>query len=214
MFVKVKLLAMAVLLVVALFFAFALGYSWHWLVCAAILFSWLGDALLAHFEPLTRKMQDPFIAGMGSFAVAHIMYCIAFSKSLAGIPLLHNRTPGMYFGFELIGVLLPLYLLAGLFFWVLFVFRSKHTWDMKIATLLYGLLLSGMAACAAAASCTGVSYAWPLMAGGILFMISDGLIAAHMFADKLPNPKQYDFAVWGTYLPAQILLVWGTSWLY
>lgn len=214
MFVKVKLIAMAVLLVIALFFAFAIGYSWQWLVCAAVLFSWLGDMLLARFEPLASKVHDPFIAGMGSFAVAHIMYCIAFSRSMSGMPALHVRTPGMYYGIELIGMLLPVYLLIGLFFWVWIVFRSKQTWDIKIATLLYCLLLSGMAACAAAAACTGVSFVWPLMTGGILFMISDGFIAAHIFADKLLRPKQYEIAVWGTYLPAQILLVLGASRLY
>lgn len=198
----------------SLFFAFALGHSWHWLVFLAMLFSWIGDAMLAHFEPVSRRVSDPFIAGMGSFGVAQLLYCVAFYQSLSGMQALHMRVPGEIIGVELLPVLLPVYILVGLLYWVWTVFRSRQPWDLKGATLVYCLLLSTMAAFAACASFTGVSFVWQLMLGGLLFMISDGCIGAHIFRERLQNERRYNLIVWITYLPAQLLLVIGAARLY
>lgn len=214
MFVRLKLTAMGVLLTLAIVMAFAIQHPWQWLVCGALAFSWLGDALLARFAPLTRRLSDPFVAGMGAFAVAQIFYIIAFWQSMRGMPLLHARIPGMPLGIELVGSLLPAYILLGLLVWVWMIYRSDRPKDLKIAALVYCILLCSMGAFAASAAFTGDRVVLPLIFGGLLFMISDGFIAERVFAGRLENEKLYELAVWGTYLPAQILLWLGTSWLY
>lgn len=211
---RLKLISMGILVAVSIFVAFAVGHAWQWLVCLALVFSWLGDALLARYAPLTRNIRDPFVAGMGAFAVAQIVYTIAFWLSIKGMPQLRMRVPGYYLGAEVLLALLPVYILLGLLCWVWVVMRSKKPGDLKGAALVYCLLLSTMAGFAASAAFTGASVAWPLIAGGALFMISDGLIALRLFAGRFPNERRYELAVWGTYLPAQILLLLGTSWLY
>lgn len=211
---RVKLIASGLVWLFSLLVAIDVFRAWQWLVCLALAFSWLGDALLARYEPLTRKIRDPFIAGMGAFAIAQVVYIIAFSMSLKGMPLLHARIPGYLLGIELLGSVTPIYLLAGVLFWLLVVCRSDKDANLKAATLVYCLLLCTMAAHAFCAAFTGVFTAWPLILGGILFMISDGCIAMRIFKDRLADPKRYEIAVWGTYLPAQICLLWGAAVLY
>lgn len=210
----IKLCSMGILLAIGIVFGFAIRHPWQWVVCLALLFSWLGDALLAHFEPLTRKMSDPFIAGMGAFALAQISYIIAFNLSIRAMPTLHKPTPGMYLGADVLGLILPVYILFGLLFWMLIVLRSPRTWDLKIAALVYCCLLCTMGGFAASAAFTGTAVIWQLIAGGILFIVSDGIIAARVFGDRFENERRYDMLVWATYLPAQILLLIGTGRLY
>lgn len=211
---RLKLIGMGCLLVIALFFAFALRHAWQWLVCLALAFSWMGDALLARFDPISRHVPDPFIAGMGAFALAQIAYTIAFWRSMVAMPQLHMRVPGLRFGLEVLPAILPVYVLFGLLFWIWTVMRADKPWDLKIATLVYCILLSTMAGFAASAAFVGNGFVWPLMAGGTLFLVSDAIIAAHLFRGSIHDEKRYDFAVWATYLPAQILLMLGTSSLY
>lgn len=210
----IKLTAIGMLFCVALAMAILSSHAWHWLVALALGFSWFGDAFLAHFEPLTRKVKDPFLAGMTSFALAQIVYSIAFWLSMQGMPTLHARLPGMYIGAEVVIALWPMYVLVAVLAWVWFIMRADQPRVIKIGTLIYSILLSTSAALAGSAAFTGTMVAWPLLAGGILFMISDGLIAAHEFGGRIENQKKYDFLVWATYLPAQVLLFLGSSWLY
>lgn len=215
MYVRLKLIAMGVVFVVSIFMAFAVNHLWQWLVVLALAFSWLGDALLAHWYPLTRRIPDPFVPGMGAFAVAQIIFTIAFWQSMRHMPQLRTPLPGYYTGIEVVGALWPIYVMAGIFFWALFVLRStRQTKDIKIAALVYAILLTNMAAFAAAAAHTGTGTIWQLIAGGLLFVISDGIIAAHIFAGRIENEKVYDFAVWATYFPAQVLLMLGAAQLY
>lgn len=214
MLVRVKLLLMGLLCLAAVYFASARGHAWHWLVCAALGLSWLGDAMLAHYPPVAGKVRDPFIAGMGFFALAHMAYIAAFALSLSGMPLLRMRIPGALLGSELIPGLLPVYLLLGLLFWVLFILRTPQPGPVKAAVLVYAELLCAMGAFACGASFTGVSFVWLLPLGGLLFIVSDGVIALHVFHDRIESERRYEAAVWCTYLPAQVLLLLGTSFLY
>lgn len=209
-----KLISIGILFCVSLAMAILSSNSWHWFAAAALGFSWFGDAFLAHFEPFTRNMKNPFMVGMGMFALAQICYITSFWRSIQGMPLLRMAVPGIPQGMEVLLSVLPVYLLVGIFFWVLMVMRSNNPGYLKLGTLLYCLLLSTMGAFACAASFTGAFIAWPLMLGGILFIVSDGLIAAHEFAGRISNERRYDFFVWATYLPAQVLLFVGSSWLY
>ncbi|MCL1963897.1 MAG: lysoplasmalogenase [Firmicutes bacterium] len=212
---KLKLIGMGVLFFIAFVLACVRGHAWHWLVCLALGLSWVGDANMACVQPHGEGEIDPsFLKGMGAFALAQIAYIAAFATSLAGVPALHARVPGNAVGAELIGAMLPIYLLAGLLFWVLIVLKAEQPFSLKAAVLVYAMLLWAMAACACAAAFMGTKVVWPLILGGTLFIVSDGSIAAHEFQGRIADAKRYEIIVWGTYVPAQILLMLGASWLY
>ncbi len=212
---RIKLTASGLVAAAGLFLAFAYGHPWHWLVFVALVFSWFGDALLAGFAPLVRRIGsvDPFLCGMGAFALAQLTYAIAFGRSLFDVPLLHMGIPGYPLGIQILPWALPVYILAGVFFWVWTAFRSDKPGVMKYAVLAYCVLLTSMGALAFSAAFTGYSFAWPLPLGGVLFILSDGVIAQRIFRGKFPSDRQYEGLVWGTYLPAQILLMIGVTWL-
>lgn len=212
--VKIKLSLTGALLLVSVMLAAMRGHPWHWLVCAALGVSWVGDAMLSRYWPVAGLVPDPFIGGMGAFAVAQVLYIIAFAKSLAGMPEIHLAYPGWITGLSLVDNLLPVYLLIGLMFWVWIVLRTDRDWTLKIGTLVYCCLVTAMAAVACAAAFTGVSIVWPLPLGGLLFIASDMVIAVHLFQEKIASEKRYEAIVWGTYFPAQLLLMLGASWLY
>lgn len=214
MVTRVKLVGMGLILSLSVALAAARGHPWHWLVCTALGFSWLGDAMLAHYPPVAGRVRDPFIAGMGFFALAQIMYILAFRQSLAGMPLLRMRLPGAPIGLEVIGAVLPVYVLAAAAFWVFVVLRAERSWTLKIAAFAYSVLLSAMAAFACAAAFTGASFAWPLLLGGTLFLVSDAAISLRIFMDRLSRERTYQWVVWGTYIPAQLCLLIGASMLY
>jgi len=211
---KVKLTVTGLLMAAAAAVAGLRQAPWHFLVCTALGFSWFGDALLAGYRPIVGRIRDPFVAGMAAFACAQVAYIMAFRRSMTGMPLRHARIPGEYLGAEVLPGLLLLFLLIGLLFWVVVVFRSPEPAILRGATLAYGLLVSAMAAHAASAAFTGSVFAWPLLFGGVLFLVSDCAIALNIFGRRLQDVKVFEAIVWGTYLPAQALLLLGTSWLY
>ncbi len=214
MAVRVKLTGMALVLLASVILAWARGLPWHWLVCAALGFSWLGDAMLGYYPPVIGKIRDPFVTGMGMFSLAQITYTIAFGISLSQMPQRHMRLPGAILGADIIGSLLPVYLLAGVFFWAVTALKSKRPWPLKIAALVYAELVCIMAAYACAAAFTGTTFVWPLILGGLLFIASDGVIALRIFQERFPNDLRYEIAVWVTYVPAQLCLLLGAFWLF
>ena len=214
MSVRLRLMGMGLVLFVATVFAYARNMPWHWLTCTALGFSWLGDAMLLRYPPIVGRTRDPLTLGMGAFALAQVAYVVAFAWSLSAMPGLHTKVPGMLLGKDLIGSLLPVFLLFGVLCWVLLVFRTQQGRAVKVAVLLYGELLCAMAAYATAAAFTGVNLVWSLPLGGILFIISDGVIAAHTFQGRFANEKRYEIIVWATYVPAQLLLLLGMSLLH
>lgn len=214
MSVRIKLSLTGGLLVLSVVLASIRGYPWQWMICAALGASWVGDAMLSRYWPVSGLVKDSFIAGMGAFWVAQVLYIIAFSLSLSGMPDLHLAYPGWAVGRDLVVVLLPIYLLAGLMFWIMIVLRSNRPGYLKAATLFYGETLYAMAGMACVASFTGVSIIWMLTIGGLLFIVSDSAIAMRIFQDKFANERRYEAFVWGTYFPAQILLLLGAFWLF
>jgi len=211
---KVKLTVTGLLMVAAAAVAGVRQAPWHFFVCAALGFSWFGDALLAGYRPISGQVRDPFIAGMAAFACAQVAYIMAFRSSMIGMPLRHARIPGEYLGAEVLPGLWLLFLLIGLLFWVVVVFRAPESALLRGAALVYGLLVSSMAAFAASAAFTGTVFAWPLLFGGVLFFVSDSAIALNMFQHRLQDARAFEAIVWGTYVPAQALLLLGISWIY
>lgn len=214
MYVRLKISAMGVLWFVSFLVAIIYWRAWHWLVCAALAFSFVGDAILSDVKPFCMYFKDSFVAGMGFFAVAQLLYIGAASNSIANIGKLYAPIPGYAVGMDVLPNVIPVYLLAGLLYWLLIAARSTKPAALKAATLAYGELLCVMGAYAFSASFSGAFFAWKLALGGLLFIISDGVIAARLYKERFPNVIRYELLVWGTYFPAQLFLLMGFAQLH
>jgi len=211
---RLKMFLSTLLLPLSLWAALKHGMVWNYLVCAALGCGWLGDALLSRFPPVCGKMKETFLPGMASFALGHILYIIAFVHSLVLLPALRMPVPGEVQGLEILPGILPVFLLAGTLAWVFWVFRPRPDRVLCAAALIYALILSAMAAFALCAGFTGSGFVPFLPLGGVLFMISDGVIAAHEFSGKIEDDGVYQRLVWWTYVPAQLCLLLGSACLY
>lgn len=154
-----------------------------WLL-VGIGFSWLGDS-----APKVAG-DNSFLVMVGFFLLAQIAYLVAFwparSRSVAA-------RGSAAWPFPLLG-----YAAALLVFLALCL---PGTGALTVPVVVYGVVLVGMAVLA-----TGIH---PLAAvGGVLFVLSDGLIALREFTDWYALPW-HGFAVMSTYLVAQVLLVLG-----
>lgn len=124
-----------------------------------------------------------FLVLLGAFLVAHLCYLVALwptrRASLLGRPaaLVHLAV-----------------LAAGLV-----VIVPAVDAGLAVAVVAYGAVLTLMAVLATAGGPAG-------LAGGLLFMVSDLVLAVGIFVIDLPDAVQ-TLVVIGTYVPAQVLLV-------
>lgn len=149
------------------------------LLLAAVLCGWGGDVLLL-------SDADPaFLAGMACFAAGHICYLVLFTRY--GRP----RARG--------GLLAPAY--AAVLIATLTLLWPGLPPDLRAPVAAYSTLLTAMAY-------TAATRLGPLAgAGGVLFLLSDTLIATGV-ADW-PQPPRPDLWIMLTYAAAQFLLVHG-----
>jgi hypothetical protein len=169
----------------------------YYIACAALAFSWLGDATLASFRPLTRHMANQGLWGMGFFAAAHVCYVLAFALYMRAWPQQGWRTPLLTAGCAA----------AAIVIWYALCARSGQPIQLKTAALAYAFLLMLMAGLAVSISTRAGAFVWPLVLGGALFVISDGMIALEWFAGW--SRPWHGAAVWATYAPAQLMLTAG-----
>ena len=214
MYRKQKLITIGALWFFSLLLAFIHWHIWHWLAFIALTFSWFGDAMLSGYQKITRFTREPFVAGMALFAAAQVLYIIAAARSIQTIESIRKRLPGYIAGYEVLPNVLPISLLLGLFIWSLLVARAAKPAPLKIAALVYCELVCAMGAYALSASFTGYSFVWQLTAGSLLFILSDGVIAARVFRDRFISERYYEALVWATYLPAQLFLQLGFAQLH
>lgn len=155
-----------------------------WLLLTALLFSAAGDIFLAIN---TEEQDNLFIAGLGSFLIGHIFYALTFFQSTAFQPA------------SLIPILIIVVLASVL---------TKQIWpglgELKIPVLLY-ILVSALMGVGAAVH---APFNWVLIAGSIIFMLSDSVIAVQKFWRPVPYR---DFLVMSTYYLAQFLIFWGLT---
>ncbi|MFK7800774.1 MAG: lysoplasmalogenase [Anaerolineae bacterium] len=171
------------LLATAVFLGGTLSELPRWFLFTALLFSAAGDIFLAH----DTDGETFFVLGLGSFLVSHIFYVLTFLQTAAFHPI------------AILPILIILILAVGL---------TTQIWDklgsLKMPVLAY-ILVSGV---------MGVSAAvydplnWVLIAGAILFILSDSLIAVQKFWRPIPYR---DFLVMSTYYLAQIMIFWGVT---
>ena len=139
--------------------------SLRYYILMALFFSWLGDTLLL----LEQKDALYFILGLASFLLAHIMYILFFLRVRRAAPI--KKSWNIF-----IAIVISIY--SSL----LFLFLRPHLGDLKIPVGCYAIVISLMLLCAIHAFNKPVSIAgyW-CIAGAVLFVISDSLLAAHKF---------------------------------
>jgi uncharacterized membrane protein YhhN len=161
---------------------------------AALTFSWAGDIALE----FTSENGNIFILGLVFFLLAHIMYLVVFLTTPGKSSILSNRIylliPVLVFGFGLV------------------YFLYNDLGDMRIPVILYAvvILLMLTGAINRIEKVNRKSY-WLVLAGAILFVISDSAIAVNKFSMPF---KASSIVIMTTYIIAQYLIVQGYIYQY
>lgn len=161
-------------------------------VLAAMFCGWVGDFFMIY------KHKDAFLAaGMAAFGVGHILY-VAHIGAIAAA-----AEPRLF-------TALAATLVPGAVAIVIFaVLRRRIPKQLRLPGLLYGLLLASLGSAAFIALRAGAPGGAYLLAGGCLFLCSDGILSFETFRDGDSNAA--DVAVMLTYIAAQTLLAIGFS---
>lgn len=161
-------------------------------VLAAMFCGWVGDFFMIY------KHKDAFLAaGMAAFGVGHILYVARIGVIAAA------AEPRLF-------TALAATLVPGAVAIVIFaVLRRRIPKQLRLPGLLYGLLLASLGSAAFIALRAGAPGGAYLLAGGCLFLCSDGILSFETFRDGDSNAA--DVAVMLTYIAAQTLLAIGFS---
>jgi len=152
------------------------GPAWPWAL-GALAGSWVGDSL-----PRVMPEDWQFLSMVGGFAVAQVLWIVAFTRVARGRPPV---------AWTLLLVVVAIALLAV---------TVPHAGILAPAVVIYGLLLLAVAYLAASHGLIGGL-------GGALFILSDGLIALGAFRPELVDWAERDLVVMATYVAAQALFV-------
>jgi uncharacterized membrane protein YhhN len=159
------------------------------LMFAGLIFSWAGDVILE----CSRVNAGLFVAGLLFFLLAHIMYLIVFLTTPGKNYLFSNHRwlmlPVMIYGIGLV---------SGLY---------GDLAEMKLPVIIYAIVILAMLSGAInrKEKVNQRSY-WLVLAGAILFVISDSSIAVNKFS--LPFESS-GIIIMSTYILAQYLIVTG-----
>lgn len=161
-------------------------------VIAAMLCGCAGDFFMIY------KHRNVFLGlGMAAFGLGHILYVAHISVlAVAAQPRLFTA---------LAATLVP----AAVALCIFFVLRKRIPKELRLPGLLYGLLLASLGSAAFIGLRAGAPGAGWLLAGGCLFLCSDGILSFETFRDGDSNAA--DVAVMLTYIAAQTLLAIGFS---
>ena len=153
----------------------------------AQLLGWAGDSLL-----MGRGSIVWFGSGLGMFLLGHICYLRLFSRSLKGL------SPAKW----ILGIVVMVAVMVTL----VLVIGIKGV--MLAPMTIYGLVLLTLSFCGVCGICRGTAPSrktwWMILAGAVLFLVSDGMIAVRTFAE-VPAAK-LGFYIMSTYMIAQSLL--------
>lgn len=157
---------------------------------AAILFCWAGDVLLM----FTENNELFFLLGLAAFLIGHIFYMLTFNKMADKNSIGKPLQPLFY--------LLPLLFAVSLLI-VLF----PNLGEMKIPVIAYATVISLM--------CMAAMRRWQktdrqsfvtVLAGAVLFIFSDALIAINKFHTPF---NMASLLIMITYIAAQYLIITG-----
>jgi hypothetical protein len=153
----------------------------------------LGDLLLAQVIP----MPQPTLWGMIAFGLGHVAY--------VGGMLAWGWQQGI--AATLAGWAAWLvWVLAGVAGWDIFVYRGQRCTALHWAALPYALLLASTAGVATGLALHVLPFV-SLAVGAALFLVSDLILAAHLFCGLAF--RSIDDVIWLTYGPGQMLIVYA-----
>jgi uncharacterized membrane protein YhhN len=160
-------------------------------IAVALFFSWLGDIFLL----TDAKISFGFIAGLGSFLVAHIFYILFFLR------VRNKQLPEKSWNIFVITAVV-VYAIA------LFVFLYPHIGNLKFPVAIYALTISTMLITAVHAfNKYNLNAARNCIAGAILFVVSDSLLSVNKFYSSFPAAG---ISIMVTYALAQFVITKGS----
>lgn len=160
------------------------------LLALALGLSALGDLALS------RSGERAFLAGIAAFALGHLAYVVLF-RSFGGDPALTN-------GWQVGGAAGIVALSSGMAF-VLWSRSGPLRWPV----LGYIAIIAAMGISALSVP---APFAGAVIAGALLFMLSDSLIATERFVIQgRAAPRWISPAIWSTYWLAQVLFCVGVA---
>jgi uncharacterized membrane protein YhhN len=159
------------------------------LLVAALALSALGDAFLS------REGDKAFLAGLASFLAAHLAFIALFGLAGEGSDLLASQPWRM-----VLAIVMATFAATML---VLLWRRVEPGLRLPVAAYAAAILGMGIAALT-------LDNPW-VVAGAVLFMASDGLLAAEKFlASAISRHSEWmRYAVWALYYAAQLLITLG-----
>jgi uncharacterized membrane protein YhhN len=161
----------------------------HTLMLAGLFFSWAGDVVLE----FSNKNGNMFLPGLVCFLLAHILYFTVFLLTPGKNSIVTNR----------IWLLIPV-IIYGL---VLVFYLYADLAEMRLPVIIYAAVILTMLSGAInrIEKVNRKSY-YLVLAGAILFVISDSSIAINKFSHQF---ECSGIVVMSTYIVAQYLIVTG-----
>jgi uncharacterized membrane protein YhhN len=159
------------------------------LLTAALLLSAAGDAFLS------RDGEPAFLGGLASFLAAHIAYIVLFYGAGAGLAHLFD-VPWRLF------LALAMAAYAGA---MIVLLLPRVARDLRPPIVAYALAILAM-------GLSALTLDVPLvLVGSLLFMVSDGILAAEKFLLPASSPLQRPlrYTVWISYAAAQVSITLG-----
>jgi uncharacterized membrane protein YhhN len=159
------------------------------LLFAALAVSAIGDAFLS------REGDRAFLGGLAAFLAAHLLYIALFSTTGSGREII---TAEVWRAAIAIVTLVCAVVMIGLL-WR----RVKPAMRLPILVYVAGIVVMGLAALT-----TNSAF---VISGALLFMSSDGLLAAERFLVSAISPYRSSMrvVVWVFYYAAQLLITLG-----
>lgn len=159
------------------------------LLIAALALSAAGDAFLA------QEGETPFLAGLASFLLAHVAYVVLFVMAGDGLAILVSQPWRM--ALCVVGVIAAMALLRRLL--------PAAGLQMRAPVALYTVAILAMLLAAATMRAPAI------LAGAVLFVVSDSLLAIGRFLLAPGDPRQpaLGAAVWVSYYLAQAAITLG-----
>lgn len=166
------------------------------LVLFGLVLGMIGDILLAMRYEFPERHDSYFLIGAISFAIGHLFYLAA---------LIGLQTKALLWG-------LPFWV-VGLGLSAFYAFKKKSdAGPMQIPGYGYIALVVAMGAVACGLAAGRPCTATVLFAlGGILFVVSDNILAAHCFGTA--KAPVYNRWVHYTYYAAQLLIAWSLAFV-
>ena len=192
--IAVKAMILPLLIWLYLRFTRGLTNRFHAVIVTALFFSWVGDVTLQ----LTGFNETFFLAGLGCFMAAQLLYTIAFFSTPG---------PGTVF-FRKIYLVLPL----ALYGWGILRLLSEGLGDMSLPVTVYTVVILCMVLAAINREKKVNRQSFLLvLAGAILFVLSDSMMAINKFTQPFELAR---IAIMSSYITAQYLIAVGCTRQY